>query len=178
MFQERDLQLAFFQLIDRDCNGSLCQEEWTGCFSKLLGESDIHIMNWFVDKFNSYCSISQKFYLTRQDFASIVADVEFGYRVASVISPKSRRVNILQLLTSLEIISSMSTDTKWLSWLKYQFTDAMVKSNRCDKSELYVTLNDFTENFYFKEPFLASRLFNFLDKIKQVLLHCVNSLMV
>jgi Ca2+-binding EF-hand superfamily protein/predicted ferric reductase len=29
---------------------------------------------------------------------------------------------------------------------------------------MYVTLQDFTENFYFKEPFLAQRLFSFLDK--------------
>lgn len=58
----------------------------------------------------------------------------------------------------------MSTDSKWLSWLKFQFTDAMIKSNRYHKNELYVTLDDFKTNFNFKEPFLAERLFAFLDK--------------
>jgi Ca2+-binding EF-hand superfamily protein len=60
----------------------------------------------------------------------------------------------------------MSTDSKWLSWLKFQFTDAMIKSNRYNNNELYVTLDDFVENFNFKEPFLAERLFNYLDKDK------------
>ena len=60
----------------------------------------------------------------------------------------------------------MSTDSKWLSWLKFQFTDAMKKSNRYNKNELYVTLQDFVENFNFKEPFLAERLFSYLDTDK------------
>lgn len=89
---------------------------------------------------------------------------KFGYRFANLIAPKSRRVNTLQLLTSLEIIASMSTDSKWLSWLKYQFTDAMQKSGRLNSNELYVTLNDFIHNFHFKEPFLAQRLFAYIDK--------------
>lgn len=73
-------------------------------------------------------------------------------------------MNTLQLLTALEIIASMSTDAKWLSWLKYQFTDAMQKSGRMNTNELYVTLDDFLQNFHFKEPFLAQRLFEFMDK--------------
>lgn len=60
----------------------------------------------------------------------------------------------------------MSTDAKWLSWLKYQFTEAMNKNDRLDKNELHVTLEDFIQNFYFKEPFLAHRLFTYLDKDK------------
>ncbi len=60
----------------------------------------------------------------------------------------------------------MSTDSKWLSWLKFQFTDAMIRSNRYNKNELYVTLTDFKENFHFKQPFLAERLFSYLDKDK------------
>jgi Ca2+-binding EF-hand superfamily protein len=72
----------------------------------------------------------------------------------------------LQLITSLEIIASLSTDAKWLSWLKYQFTEAMRKSDRMNNQELHVTLNDFLQNFYFKEPFLAHRLFEYLDKDK------------
>ncbi len=58
----------------------------------------------------------------------------------------------------------MSTDTKWLSWLKYQFTDVMIKSNRYNNGELHVTLKDFLDNFYFKEKFLAERLFCYMDK--------------
>jgi hypothetical protein len=60
----------------------------------------------------------------------------------------------------------MSTDSKWLSWLKYQFTEAMIQSNRYSNMEMYVTLEDFQENFYFKEPFLAARIFYYLDKDK------------
>lgn len=90
--------------------------------------------------------------------------MKFSYRFANLIAPKSRRVNTLQLLTALEIIASMSTDAKWLSWLKYQFTDAMQKSGRLNTNELCVTLNDFMQNFHFKEPFLAERLFAYMDK--------------
>ena len=58
----------------------------------------------------------------------------------------------------------MSTDAKWLSWLKYQFTDAMQKSGRLASNEMYITLGDFMNNFQFKEPFLAQRLFAYMDK--------------
>ena len=37
LFQNPDLQAAFFRIIDHDNNGNLSQEEWTGCFIKLLG---------------------------------------------------------------------------------------------------------------------------------------------
>ena len=86
--------------------------------------------------------------------------VKFGYRFGAIISPKSRRINCLQLITSLEIIGSLSTDAKWLSWLKYQFTAAIKKkptyqvdpnNNNNDvtnKEGLFVTLEDFKENFY------------------------------
>lgn len=92
--------------------------------------------------------------------------LKFGYRLATLIAPKSRRIKTIQLITTLEVIASLSTDAKWLSWLKYQFTEAMSKNDRIDKNELHVTLNDFIQNFSFKEPFLAHRLFAFLDKDK------------
>ena len=78
------------------------------------------------------------------------------------MSPKSKRFTAIQLLSSLEVIASLSTDAKWLSWLKYQFTEAITRN----KSEMHVTLADFVNNFYFKEPFLAHRLFDYLDRDK------------
>ena len=39
-----------------------------------------------------------------------------------------------------------------------------MKGNRANSTDLHVTLNDFIENFNFKEPFLAHRLFAYLDK--------------
>lgn len=136
-------------------------------------------MNWFVDKFNTFCSEKETAYATEIDFALLITDIEvnlqifdltkkkfyskFGYRFASIICPKSRRISAVHLLSSLEIIASLSTDAKWLSWLKYQFTEA-IKGSRASSNELYVTLNDFIQNFNFKEPFLAHRLFAYLDK--------------
>ncbi|CAF0736842.1 unnamed protein product [Brachionus calyciflorus] len=164
LFQTPELQSAFFKLIDHDNNGAISLEEWTGCFTKLLGDTDPQVMNWFVDKFNNFCTENETVYVKEEDFSAIVTDVEFGYRFASIICPKSRRVNCLQLISSLEIIASLSTDAKWLSWLKYQFTDAINKRSRVDSNELHVTYDDFIENFDFKEPFLAQRLFGYLDK--------------
>ena len=60
----------------------------------------------------------------------------------------------------------MSTDAKWLSWLKYQFTEAILSNNKPNKLDCHVTFEDFTKNFTFKEPFLAKRLFNYLDTDK------------
>ena len=37
LFQVPELQISFFKLIDNDNNGAITLEEWTGCFSKLLG---------------------------------------------------------------------------------------------------------------------------------------------
>lgn len=168
LFQNPDLQTAFFRIIDHDNNGNLSQEEWTGSFLKLLGEDNNEMsVTWFIEKFNGLVTEQDSTYLKREDFHRILADSEFGYRFAALISPKSRRISTLQLITSLEIIASTSTDSKWLTWLKYQFTAAMYDSNRLDKNELYVTLDDFTNNFYFKEPFLAQRLFAYLDTEKQ-----------
>jgi hypothetical protein len=69
-------------------------------------------MNWFVDKFYVYCNIHETSYLNEKDFETIVSDIEFGYRLASLISPKSRRIKTIQLISSLEIIASLSTDAK------------------------------------------------------------------
>ena len=70
--------------------------------------------------------------------------------LASLISPNSRRIKTIQMITSLEIIASLSTDAKWLSWLKYQFTEAINKNDRLDKNELHVTMEDFIQNFNLK----------------------------
>jgi Ca2+-binding EF-hand superfamily protein len=120
-------------------------------------------MTYFKTKYNTYCDSTEKVYLTNEDVVNIITDVEFGYCLASLISPKSRKVNCVQLITALEMIASMSTDAKWLNWLKYQFTEAMEDSTRLNNNEVHVTLADFINNFNFKEPFLAQRLFNYLD---------------
>jgi len=71
------LQQAFFKMIDRDCNDCLSFEEWTGCFSKLLGDTnDNQLLNWFVEKFYSYCSQSKNNFLNQNDFVQIVSDIE------------------------------------------------------------------------------------------------------
>jgi len=166
LFQQSELNSAFFKIMDHEFNGAISLEEWTGCFSKLLGDSDPSLINWFVDKFNNYCDLNDRKYISEQDFALIVMDIEFGYRFSQLISPKSRSINTVQLTTALEMIASLSTDTKWLSWLKFQFTEA-IKAKRCDSAqECRVTYNDFINNFSFKEPFLAERLFKYLDTDK------------
>lgn len=166
-FQNPELQTAFFRIMDHDDNGNLSQEEWTGSYLKLLGNEEAqYLINWFIEQFVAVTERHESEYLTLEHFAEIASDNEFGYRFSALISPKCRRVSALQLITSLEIIASCSTDSKWLKWLKYQFTAAMDKEDRLDKNELHVTLDDFVNNFYFKEPFLAHRLFNYLDKDK------------
>lgn len=91
---------------------------------------------------------------------------QFGYRFSALIAPKCRKINTIQLITALEIIASLSTDAKWLSWLKYQFTEAVQQGGRNTAQECRVTYEDFNKNFNFKEPFLAQRLFNYLDTDK------------
>jgi len=71
------LQQAFFKIIDRDCNDCLSFEEWTGCFSKLLGDTnDTQLLNWFVEKFYSFSSQSKNNFLIQNDFVQIVSDIE------------------------------------------------------------------------------------------------------
>lgn len=73
-------------------------------------------------------------------------------------------------MSSLEIISTLSTDGKWLSWLKYQFI-AVAKKSKLHQTdtlsnnsmEMKISLDDFLKSFDFKEPFLAHRLFDYLD---------------
>lgn len=74
-------------------------------------------------------------------------------------------------MSVLEIMASLSTDGKWLSWLKYQFLNICVKKQKGQKNafenlEMMITLDEFTSNFEFKEAFLAHRLFNYLDETK------------
>ncbi len=80
-------------------------------------------------------------------------------------------------MTTLEIIASMSTDGKWLCWLKYQFmaaisiaeaasVDSVDGMKQMRSIENKISLEQFMNNFDFKEPFLAQRLFSFLDKDK------------
>jgi len=91
------------------------------------------------------------------------------------VSNKGKRIKAAQLMTTLEIIASMSTDGKWLCWLKYQFMAAISKAASVDSVdgmkqmqsiENKISLEQFMNNFDFKEPFLAQRLFSFLDKDK------------
>jgi hypothetical protein len=76
-------------------------------------------------------------------------------------------------MSVLEIMASLSTDGKWLSWLKYQFLNICLKKKKHDPAqnalkslEMKITLEDFTSNFEFKESFLADRLFNYLDEAR------------
>jgi len=103
--------------------------------------------------------------------------VQFGFRFSLLVSNKGKRIKADQLMTTLEIIASMSTDGKWLCWLKYQFmatkSTAPVDSvggranpKKVRSIENKISLKQFMNNFDFKEPFLAQRLFNYLDKDK------------
>ena len=88
---------------------------------------------------------------------------KFGNQFAVLIAPKSRKITSLQLLTSLGIIASLSKDAKWLSWLKYQFIEAAKSNSKSNVQDCHVTYDDFQKNFSFKDPFLARRLFDYLD---------------
>lgn len=37
LFQQQELNSAFFKIMDHEFNGAISLQEWTGCFSKLLG---------------------------------------------------------------------------------------------------------------------------------------------
>ena len=96
---------------------------------------------------------------------------KFGYRFSLLIQIKSgKKIKPIELMSSIEIISTLSTDGKWLSWLKYQFIAVAKKSNlhQTDTSnnnslEMKISLDDFLQGFDFKETFLAHRLFAYLD---------------
>ena len=90
-----------------------------------------------------------------------------------LISSKGKKIKAIELLSTLEIMASLSTDGKWLSWLRYQFTNALHKVNKnkpqseisqtMNSMEANISLHDFMQSFEFKEPFLAQRIFNYLD---------------
>jgi len=88
---------------------------------------------------------------------------KFGNRFAALIAPKSRKISSLQLIASLGIIASLSKDAKWLSWLKYQFIEAVKNNSKSNLQDCHVAFDNFHKNFSFKEPFLARRLFDYLD---------------
>lgn len=53
------------------------------------------------------------------------------------------------------LIFSLKTDTKWLSWLAYQFHTAVSKrfhssSSNCTSKDEYMDLETFQNSFYFK----------------------------
>lgn len=163
---------AFFSIVDRNNNGTLSYEEWIGTFTKSIDPKNIELIDWFVDQFSKYTSISGNSVITKEDFIDILSDNEFGFRLSLLISNKGKKIKAIQLMSTIEIMASLSMDGKWLSWLKYQFTNAM-RSHRNDSNksdddknpiEMKISLNDFINNFHFKEPFLAHRLFNYLDQ--------------
>ncbi len=94
-----------------------------------------------------------------------------------ITNNKIRGIKPAELMTTLEIIASLSTDGKWLSWLKYQFINAAstaetTASETVDGSDMKqirsvenkITLKQFMNSFEFKEAFLPKRLFDYLDK--------------
>ncbi len=67
---------AFFQILDRDRNNILSYEEWIGSLIKLLDTKDTHLIEWFVDKFNSYSDVNESFHITKQEFFDITSCAE------------------------------------------------------------------------------------------------------
>lgn len=171
LFREKELCNAFFSILDRDQNGFLNYEEWIGTFTKSVDPSKMFLVDWFVDKFEEYTEISGEKIISKSEFIEILTDSEFGYRFSLLIQIKSgKKIKPIELMSSIEIISTLSTDGKWLSWLKYQFIAVAKKSNlhQTDTSnnnslEMKISLDDFLQGFDFKETFLAHRLFAYLD---------------
>ncbi len=66
------------------------------------------------------------------------------------------------------MIASLSTDSKWLSWLKYQFVEAVTNGTARvhNATECRLKFEDFKKNFNFTQDFLAQRLFDYLDTEK------------
>lgn len=184
---------AFFKIIDRDQNGCLSYEEWVGVFTKSIDPKHIQLVDWFIDQFCIRTETSGNLILTKSDFNDILSDnevihqpksftfksdqksnilyVKFGYRFSLIVSKKSNKIKTIELMSVLEIMASLSTDGKWLSWLKFQFLNICMnkqkgQKNATDNLEMMITLDEFTANFEFKEDFLAHRLFNYLDETK------------
>ncbi|CAF2124187.1 unnamed protein product [Rotaria magnacalcarata] len=79
-------------------------------------------------------------------------------------------LGVMEFTDVLHSVSNLKSDTKWLSWLAYQFHMAVSKrrntANHRYQIEDSMDLETFQSSFHFKVPELADCLFNYLDTDK------------
>ncbi|CAF1166761.1 unnamed protein product [Adineta ricciae] len=160
---------TLFCIFDRDSNGSLSEAEWIGSVYKVAEISnrtkDVRTLEPFIRAYRHVSQGSDS--LTLNAFYILFEDQSFCRDFAFLFMNELHPLNIMELTDLLRSVSNLKSDTKWLSWLAYQFHTAVGKRRSLTSNGIpfddSMDLETFKNSFYFKVPELADCLFNYLD---------------
>ncbi|CAF1066670.1 unnamed protein product [Adineta steineri] len=165
LFRQRQLLETLFSLFDRDSSGLLSESEWIGSIYKVAETAnrtkDVRSLETFT---HSYRHMSHDHdSLSLSNFCKLFEDSSFRRHFASLFLGESDTITVMEFIDILRAVSNVKSDTKWLSWLAYQFHMIAGKQRHHIPTEESVNLETFKNSFYFKVPQLAECLFNYLD---------------
>ncbi|CAF3560809.1 unnamed protein product [Adineta steineri] len=172
LLRQQLLLETIFCLFDRDSSGLLSESEWIGSVYKVAEISnrtkDVRTLEPFIRAFRHFSHGSDS--LSIDVFYILFEDLSFRRNFALLFIGESNLLNIMEFTDLLRSVSNLKSDTKWLSWLAYQFHLAVGKrrgmTNHGTQSDDSMDLEKFKNSFYFKVPELADCLFNYLDTDK------------
>ncbi|CAF2319582.1 unnamed protein product [Rotaria sp. Silwood2] len=108
--------------------------------------------------------------LSIDEFCILFEDTSFRREFALLFIGETNFLSVMEFTDVLHSVANLKSDTKWLSWLAYQFHMAVSKrrSTKHNRTQIEdsMDLETFRNSFQFKVPELADCLFNYLDTDK------------
>ncbi|CAF4067057.1 unnamed protein product, partial [Rotaria magnacalcarata] len=167
-FSSQLLLETLFCLFDRDSSGLLSESEWIGSIYKVAEISnrtkDVRTLEPFIRAFKHISHGCDS--LSIHEFCILFDDTFFRREFALLFIGETTLLGVMEFTGVLHSVSNLKSDTKWLSWLAYQFHMAVSKrrntANHRYQIEDSMDLETFQSSFHFKVPELADCLFNYL----------------
>ncbi|XP_062510064.1 NADPH oxidase 5-like [Corticium candelabrum] len=146
-----------FELFDTDHSGSVTLQELVGGMSKLASrDSHKKILKWFEQQFAGVSGDDHLLQL--YEFRKALQINGFSERFFQLIDiDGSGKVTFEELMRSLDKLTCLDRDAKWLAWFEQHFS--MVAG-----ADRQIGIGDFKKALHVKESFFAERFFTLFDK--------------
>ncbi|XP_065834073.1 NADPH oxidase 5-like isoform X2 [Oscarella lobularis] len=146
-----------FELFDTDHSGWVSLQELVGGMAKLASrDSHKKIVKWFEQQFALVSG--EDLQLQLYEFKKALQIKGFSERFFQLVDlDGSGKITFNELMRSIDKLTCLDRDAKWLSWFEQQFS--LVAG-----SDRQIGLSEFKKALHVKESFFAERFFHLFDK--------------